>query len=294
MTQNQLDCFYTAVRTGSLTATARELFLSVQTVSTHIQNLEKEFSVTLFQRMPEGVTLTLEGQRFYRFAKAWSETYNHTIQSIENLYYNMSLKFTIAFSEWIDPLGDLSDAIKAFILDHEKTEVTALHIDNGALIRKLEQEEIDVAIMCDSQMSGGVDFDMVPFARESLTYYCPLWVQGDTIDTLDPVLPQIDASYGTWGEEETLEMSRRMSGNLGLDRVQCYTMPNFYSVIACAETVPCFVVSDSRFGHLRNTPDLRNLPLEKMQSSLCCVWNRKNENPLLPEFVAHMKDCYHH
>jgi len=291
MTKIQLDCFFSAARSGSLAATARELFLSVQAVSSHIQNLEKEFSIPLFRRTPEGVKLTEEGRKFYRFAMAWTEVYDNALKSIDTMYNNMSLKFTIAFSEWVNPLGNLFDAIEAFSSAHKNTELKAIHCSNKDLMDKLAREEIDAAIMCDTQVSGGADFETVSFAPEQLMIYYPPAVHDSVSDGPSPAFPQIDAPYGSWSDEETLEMSRRMSGNLGLAVTRCYTMPNFYSVVACAETVPCFAVSDARFGHLCYADDLQRRPLN-INSSLCCIWNKKNENPLLPQFIAHLQDYF--
>lgn len=50
MTSTQVNCFLATVRTGTIAGAAKELYLSIQSVSTHIQNLEKEFSLTLFVR----------------------------------------------------------------------------------------------------------------------------------------------------------------------------------------------------------------------------------------------------
>lgn len=291
MTSTQVNCFLTTVRIGTIAGAAKELYLSIQSVSTHIQNLEKEFSLTLFFRHQGGVTLTPEGQRFYRFALAWVDTYTSSLKSIENLYHNMTLQFSIAFSEWIDPLGELYDAVHAFSQLHSSTDLSATHCSNRLVWEKLERLEVDAAIMCDTQVVSSMDLDMVSFAREQLCLYFPASVSGDTPADWDQALPHIDAVYGAWSEEESTELSQRMSDNLGLPTSQCYTMSNFYSVVACAETIPCFVVSDARFGHLCHTPFLRNLPLHK-ESALCCVWNKKNENPLLPEFVSHMKACF--
>lgn len=291
MTQNQVDCFLAVVRTGTIAGAAKELYLSIQSVSTHIQNLEKEFSLTLFHRSQKGVALTEEGKRFHRLAQAWVENYDSSLRAIRELYHNMTLKFTIAFSEWIDPLGELYDAVHAFTQAHGSTDFSALHGSNQEILERLGREEVDAAIMCDTQVVSSLDLDMTSFAQEQLCFYLPRSVSGDALAKLNPVLPRIDAAYGAWSEEEASELSRRMSGNLGLPMSQCHTMPNFYSVVACAETVPCFVVSDARFGHLRRNPTLRNIPLHK-KSALCCVWNKKDENPLLPQFVDHLKGYF--
>ena len=288
MTETQVNCFVAAARTGSFASAAKELYLTIQSISTNIQNLEKEFSITLFTRHPGGVALTDEGRHFYRFALAWMEAYDSCLKAIETLYQNMALKFSIAFSEWIDPLGELFDAVYAFTETHSSTDVSAIHCSNRMILEKLERMELDAAIMCDTQVVASMDLDLVSFAREQLCLYFPPSVDGDNPAELSQALPHIDAPYGAWSKEEQPELIQRMCDNLGIPMSRRYTMPNFYSVVACAETVPCFVVSDARFGHLCRNTELRNIPLQKM-SSLCCVWNKKNENPLLPQFISHIQ-----
>ena len=291
MTQTQVDCFLAAARTGSITKAAEELYLSNQVVSAHIRNLEREFSLTFFHRSQNGVVLSPDGEQFYQMALVWSGSYTDTLKTIQTLYQNLSLQFRIGLSEWIDPFGPLYEAVPAFSRDHAHTELSGIHASNHSILQKLEEGGVDVCVMCDTQIVANANLDMTTFAQEHLCLYLPADAPGQTLESVDPDLPHVDAAYGTWSDEETLELSRRMSNFLGLPVSKSYTMSNFHSVIACAETVPCSVVCDARFGYLRDNGHLRNIPLDK-GSSLCCIWNKKNENPLLPEFVAHMKEFF--
>lgn len=288
MTQTQVDCFLAAARTGSITKAAEELYLSNQVVSAHIRNLEREFSLTFFLRSQNGVVLSPDGERFYQMALVWSGSYTDTLKTIQTLYQNLSLQFRIGLSEWIDPFGPLYEAIQAFSSDHVHTELSGVHASNHCILQKLEEGGVDVCVMCDTQIVANANLDMTTFAKERLCLYLPADTPEQTLQSVDPDLPHVDAAYGTWSDEEALELSRRMSNFLGLHVSKNYTMSNFHSVIACAETVPCSVVCDARFGYLRDSKHLRNIPLNK-ESALCCIWNKKNENPILPDFIAHMK-----
>lgn len=66
----QLRVFIEAVETKSFTGAAKKLYLSQSTVSNHIQTLEEELGVTLFQReAKKNIQLTAEGKRVYQYAK---------------------------------------------------------------------------------------------------------------------------------------------------------------------------------------------------------------------------------
>lgn len=65
MTIEQLSHFVEVCRYQSITKAADNLYVTRQSISTSIKKLETEFGVTLFTRVPNGVTLTNAGQTLY-------------------------------------------------------------------------------------------------------------------------------------------------------------------------------------------------------------------------------------
>ncbi len=64
----QLKTFLTIAKLGTFTKAAHFLGYTPSTVTTHIQLLEKELDVILFERLGQRVTLTKHGQEFYDYA----------------------------------------------------------------------------------------------------------------------------------------------------------------------------------------------------------------------------------
>ena len=58
----QLEAFVSVAKYGSFSKAARELFLTQPTISSHIQNLEKELDTVLFNRNNKYITLTKAGE----------------------------------------------------------------------------------------------------------------------------------------------------------------------------------------------------------------------------------------
>ena len=54
--------FYTVARTGSISHSSRDLYISQPAISKSISNLENELQTHLFERTSRGVSLTEEGQ----------------------------------------------------------------------------------------------------------------------------------------------------------------------------------------------------------------------------------------
>ena len=63
---DNLRCFVSSVETGSFTDTAKQLNLSVATVSRRLEKLESELGLRLLNRLATGVELTAEGEIIYK------------------------------------------------------------------------------------------------------------------------------------------------------------------------------------------------------------------------------------
>ena len=299
MTDIQIQCFLEAVKTKSFTHAAKNLYLSSQVVSQHIAKLEQEIKAPLFERNKEGVILTQMGWNFLEFSTKWVGLYEQTLIDIQDTYKRMSQSLKLGVSEYIDITGRLSSGILDFKEKNPSISVEGQQYSNRYIMQKLQDGEIDIAIMCDTQVVSGGDFVMRNFAQEDLRLYIsgvpehkkdhPL--TPEELEEITQNLPHIDASYGIWNSKDWDEMSRRMSSFLGFTVRERHVMPNFQSVIACIKTMPCTIVCDARFGYLRDKDNIYSIPLSK-DTSLCCVWLKNNENPLIQDFVDYMSWYY--
>ena len=70
MTLAQLRYFCTAARYHSITQAAKSLYVTQPTISIAIRELEKEFSLTLFNHSGSHLSLTEEGEVFYNKVSA--------------------------------------------------------------------------------------------------------------------------------------------------------------------------------------------------------------------------------
>lgn len=299
MTVVQVQCFLAAVKSGSFSGAAKELYLSAQVVSQHIGRLEQEVGCPLFLRQRDGVSPTGQGWQFHAFAAKWLGLYNRTIRNIQETYSSLALSFRIGLSEYIDSLGAISGGIMDFSRTHSDCTITGGQYSNRAVMQALAAGEIDVAPMPDTQVAARGNLEVAPFAREDLRLFIsgasglePGLKLGDPkLNEICGRLPHLDTSYGIWSADEWGEISGRMNAFLDLPPHVHYALPNFRSVIACLQATPCTAVCDARFGYLRPSEKLYSVSLG-VASYLSCVWSRKNENPLIGEFVAHMKWYY--
>ena len=297
MTSVQIESFLAAVRTGSIAAAARSLYLSPQGLSQHIRHLENELGCTLFLRKNKGVYLTPEGQRFLAFAARLQGMHDNTMNAVSQRYRNLALRLRIGISEYVDPTGAITGGLAAFAKEHGQTEISGRQYASGKLWQVLSDGEADVILMTDSQIAFSGDYEIVPFAEEELRLYVshvPELPESFTmadVSVLPQDIPHLDASYGPWTPEEWSEISRRMCSQLGVERMNHITFPSVRSMAATARCTRSTAVSDARFGYLQESETLRSVPIPS-DFHLCCVSRRQNENPLIPALSAFLKGYY--
>ena len=71
-------------RTGSLRKAAEQLFISVSAVHRQIILAEEELGVALFERLPQGLKLTLAGELLYADLLKWQkERWSHLFEQLK-------------------------------------------------------------------------------------------------------------------------------------------------------------------------------------------------------------------
>ncbi|MEG0228116.1 MAG: selenium metabolism-associated LysR family transcriptional regulator [Lachnospiraceae bacterium] len=73
MNLKQLEAFVQVADGGSFSKAARELYLTQPTISAHISSLEKELNARLFVRNTKEVSLSVDGEKLYDYARQMIE-----------------------------------------------------------------------------------------------------------------------------------------------------------------------------------------------------------------------------
>lgn len=85
MNNLQIQCFLAAVKNGSFTKAANELFISQSAFSKQIKKIETELGVSLFVRSNSRVVLTQAGGIVKPFAEQVNDAYNQLIKDLASL-----------------------------------------------------------------------------------------------------------------------------------------------------------------------------------------------------------------
>ena len=78
----QIEAFVNVVRYKSFSKAADASFFTQPTISTHIQNLEKELGVKLLSRKSRSVEMTPQGTVFFKYAVEMINSRSQAVEAI--------------------------------------------------------------------------------------------------------------------------------------------------------------------------------------------------------------------
>ncbi|MBE5807772.1 MAG: LysR family transcriptional regulator [Clostridiales bacterium] len=107
MTLQQLNYVVTISETGSFNKAAERLYVAQPSLTAAVKELERELSVTIFNRTGRGVTLTADGLEFLPYARQVLEQYQNLIDVFGNKGTRKQ-KFAVSTQHY-------SFAVKAFV-----------------------------------------------------------------------------------------------------------------------------------------------------------------------------------
>lgn len=166
MDVKQLESFVCVARMGSMTSAAQTLYLSAPALAQHINQLEKEAKVSLFQRSPRGMKLTPAGEIFYEDALKVLELTNSMLLRCREMEKSAAQTVRIGSLKGLVPdfFPVIQRAVRKYCPDIQVEHVED-HFEE--LRRMLLNGQIDA-----------LEFYDAPLTRHPQLQYIPLIVEG--------------------------------------------------------------------------------------------------------------------
>lgn len=267
---SQLEYFCAVTRLHSITKAAEQLYVTQPAISSAIKELEKEFSVNLFNRSKNHLTLTKEGELFYQKAKDLLTEYNQT----KELFYDLGQK-TSTIKLGIPPLLStifFPDIIIDFKKDYPDIPFELFEYGSIRAAKMVQEGFLDAAIVnmhfyeIDKLNSFTMMTDKIVFCVAKNHHYAKC--REVTIDMLkdEPVIMYNTDSV----QNETLENLFKRAGckpNVVLHASQLYTIKNFI----CNNLGGGFLYESL----LRNLPGVIGIPINPViNQNIGLVWQK--------------------
>ena len=291
MNTNQVDCFLEAARRLSFSAAAAELFLSPQAVSKQVIALEKELDTRLFDRNGPKLSLTETGAMYRRLFEGQERQYAFLLEDIRLHRQSLAMRLRIGVSEWLDPFGPLGEGFRGFFRDREQTDFSLRHFTNNELLDALLAGEVDCAFFSGAQQPDRRDLEAVTVATEDILLYAPSDLGGGPMREDCWGLPLLMTLAWNWirTEYRLLGFRERLVARLHPPELQ--NLPNYQSLLSEMSLSRGVTLAGGRFTPFARMPALTGHPTD-ITDDVVCLWLQTNENPLLPELAAYLKQFY--
>ena len=144
--------FYIVAKTGNISKAAKQLFVSQPALSKSITRLEEAAGVKLFHRTSRGVRLTDEGQMIYSYVERAFDNLSKGEETLRNVNElgigHIRIGVSTSLCKYI-----LLDYLKDFIHDNPHINVSIDCHSTLNTLKLLEQDEIDIGLICDTDIS---------------------------------------------------------------------------------------------------------------------------------------------
>jgi len=142
----QLEYFLEIARKKSFSSASENLYITPQSLSRSIYNMEKELGFSLFKRSFQGVSITKEGEIFLEMARKLVHNYRNTLDEIHLTLNEQDSTPEGELVIYANPLFHiqwLPDVLKKFCAENPFVHVSAMEKDPQGIYKRLQQAETD-------------------------------------------------------------------------------------------------------------------------------------------------------
>jgi DNA-binding transcriptional LysR family regulator len=170
----ELVSFYHVARLRSVSKAAEYLEIGQPTVTTHLQKIEREFGVTLFDRIKRPIQLTSDGQTFYGLAKPIVENISEGIETlkVQMEYPEHRGSFIIgAYPDLV--LHHLAPIVKEFRANYPQVHIKLVARSYLSLMELVSAGDLDLALATEPE-SGYPSLEYIHLFASDFVLVTPL------------------------------------------------------------------------------------------------------------------------
>lgn len=155
MTRTELESFFAVVQAGSLSAAAKDLYITQPALSRRLQALEQELGYPLLVRSPgvRKIKLTPQGEQFVALATKWMGIWNEA----QEIPARLSRKsYTIASNDSIG-VCFLPPVLHLLVQQAPEVDLRLLSLHSAEAYLYMERGLADIAFISDARYSKDID-----------------------------------------------------------------------------------------------------------------------------------------
>lgn len=149
MIDQKLYSLIKVYETGSFTRAARELALTQPAVSQHIQALEKNLGLKIFERSASSLHVTREGELVVKYAKRMLSLYRNLQEDLTSEKKQLRA-MTIGITHTAES-NPIAEALARYAQAHKEVTIKIITDSSDRLSTRLKNYEMDFAVVEDKQ-----------------------------------------------------------------------------------------------------------------------------------------------
>ena len=288
--ETSIRCFLTLCDTLSFTETARRMYMTQQSVSKYIAKLEEDLGFRLFIRTHHYVALTRAGEIFHRTFALSSSAFAAAVEEARRYYDELPNSLHIGYLEGLEISSRIGDALRQVQAARPGLQFSGEKRSQGELNEMLRTRQMDLIITYKEfapqtpgiQRAKVLDTPLVllvapehPLATDTATY----------MDFARE--PFIKAAAAGEPLSQSKHRSQKQCLSLGFTPSEIIIMPNLESAYMAAELGQGVFVS-TMLSRISRQSNLKAYPIGQTEE-LLCLWQEDQENPVVADFVACLK-----
>ena len=291
----RIKVFHSVATNLSFTKAAQELFISQPAISKHIQELEKEYNVSLFERLGNRIQLTKAGQLMLDHATQILKCYQKLDFDMNALQQNATGELRIGASTTISQYI-MPEIIANFHRQHSDIRVTMLSGNSREVEAALAADKIDIGMVEGNIRQPQLKY--TPFMDDELVAIVRTGnpsVPNETI-TLDQLKQQpiVIREFGS-GTLDVIRLALKKHGinlsdlNIEMNFGTTEGIKHYVEHSDCLGIVSIRSVNKEIFGNVFRFVDIEGVSMERQ---LCLVEKQGETSRQARLFKDYITSCY--
>lgn len=286
-------CFLTLAKTLSFTETAKQVFMTQQSVSKYIAKFEEDIGFKLFIRTHHYVMLTKAGENFYELFSKFAEDFAKVTEKTKQYYSTMYNSIRIGYLEWLEISSEISAAVKNLKKENPDLRFIGEMHPQFKLIELFMARKLDLIITYAEFAPKGTGIKKMKVLETPLVLLVspdnPKVKEGATFKDFKNE-PFIKASASHETNSEARARARRQCRELGFTPSEIIISPNIESAYMATEFGQGVMVS-TMLSRMSLHSELICYPIGKMEE-LQCFWHEDQENPAVEAFASYLEKTH--
>ncbi len=294
LNESEIRCFLNLTETLSFTETARNLYMTQQSVSKYIAKMEEDLGFQLFIRTHHYVALTKAGENFRAFFSQCAEQFSDVMEQTRQYYHSMYGTLRFGYLEWLDITRPIGQAMKQLQESNPELHFVGERHPQYELNVMFAQRKLDLIITYQEFAPKG------PGLRHKKIMETPLvlLVSGENPTAKNEAAtvndfrtePFIKAAASAESLSESKARAMRQCKELGFTPSELIISPNLESAYMATEFGQGVLVS-TMLSRMSMNSQLRCYPIGQLES-LLCFWREDEENPAVELFARSLEKVH--